>query len=129
MDSNYHSKDIDNIIDSLFNYIETNQSTLKILNDPKFYNYIGRERIIENYYEEYGIVEPVYRWLERGKNLDQLDIHDINFTSHFYVNVIDQMVTQIIVGKMPYDLETLKHNIKELTKRVLGVQKGGSIET
>lgn len=125
MNSNYYSEDIDNVIDSLINYITENQHTLKIVNNPRFYNYLDRKKIVDKYYQQYGVAEPIYKWLKRGKELGQLEIRDINFTALFFTNVVDQMITQILLDQLPYTLDELNNNLKDLSKRVLGIKIGG----
>jgi len=80
MTRGYKSEDIDHVVDSIVTYVLSHKEELQLVNDIKFYSYLGKERIQNVYYEENGIIGPIYAWLEKGKTIGQLDILDVNFT-------------------------------------------------
>lgn len=121
MSRGYQSQDLDYVVDSIITYVFTNKEKLQLVNDFKFYTYIGKSRIQKTYYDDHGIIGPIYAWLEKGKSLGHLDIIDITFTSIFMTHVIDEMISEIILEEVPYSLERLTENLKHVVKKLLEV--------
>lgn len=117
----YETEDINHVADKVVDYVISKKATLKMVSDIKFYGYIGKERILKTYYQEFGLVAPIKHWLERGKNLGKIEILDINFSSYFITNVIDEVVNEVIYQDLPYTINDLRQNLKYMLNKILEV--------
>lgn len=121
MTSGYSTQSIDQIIDPIIAFVLNNRDKLKMLHDVKFYDYLGEDNIRKRFFDQYGIIGPFYRWLERGMNAGEIQVRDIKFTAYFIKNVIHEMIDEILSDNMPYTITELSSNVKHLLKKYLEV--------
>lgn len=120
----YNPQVIDSFVDVIIEFVQSNKVKLKLVHDVKFYSYLGKDRIQAKYYDEFGLIDPFCRWLEKGKAEGKLNYLDTRFTAYFMMNVVDEMVDEILLYELPYSVNELSENLKHILKKVLEVQDG-----
>jgi len=117
----YSHETIPQLVDDLVDYTINHKDTLKLVNETKFHGYVGKERIIKKYYKPFGIIGPIYKWLEKENDNGHFQINDLGFMTFFLTNVIDEMITEVVIGEIPYPIEKLRFNLKDIIRKILEV--------
>lgn len=113
----YEESNISAIIDSLIDYIKKYEPILKMIHQVRFYNFLGKKNIEIKYINS--LVEPIYLWLDKGKQMGQLDIEDPWFAAYYFTTSIHNMIEAVINNEIPYTIEDFGENIKALLVKIL----------
>ncbi len=113
----YEQQDIDEIIDFIIGFVKAHITGLKLLHHVKFYSFLGKKNIEDKFKKEW--IYPIYLWLEKGKRLKKLDIEDSKFYATFLTTAIHDMLDQIIVGEISYEVDEFGTQVKLLLGKLL----------
>ncbi|MDA3845015.1 MAG: TetR/AcrR family transcriptional regulator [Vallitaleaceae bacterium] len=113
----YEQQDIDEIIDFIMGFVKSHITGLKLLHHVRFYSFLGKKNIEDKFIKEW--IEPIHLWLEKGKRLEKLDIVDTKFYAIFITTAIHNMLDQIIVGELTYDIDEFGIQVKLLLGKLL----------
>lgn len=113
----YSDEELNGMIDFLTKFTGRHMKLLKMMHNVRFYSFLGHDNL-QNHYESQWL-KPIEMWLEKGKLQGELDIDDSRFMAYFLMDAIHNMLDKVILGDMPYSLEELGVQLKNLLKKLL----------
>ena len=116
-ETGYAKEDIELAADYLVKLVKEHKDILNMIHHVRFYNFLGLENMERKLTSEY--VEPIYKWLLKGKQTLQLNIDDPRFLSLFLASAIHDVIDYIVSDQIdiPYDL--LAYELKSLLIKLL----------
>ncbi len=113
----YSDEELNGMIDFLTKFTKRHLKLLKMMHNVRFYSFLGHDNL-QNHFESQWL-KPIEMWLEKGKLQGELDIDDSRFMAYFLMDAIHNMLDKVILGDMPYSLEELGVQLKNLLKKLL----------
>lgn len=117
VDCGYTEKDIEGIIEFSMRYIKSHYKSLKIIHQARFFNFLGKKNMEKKYVNT--MLQPIYMWLSKGKELNHFHIDDPKFMAYFLLSAIHNMIDQYLEDDSPYSLDEMEKQFKLLLIKLL----------
>ncbi|MBN2794519.1 MAG: TetR/AcrR family transcriptional regulator [Clostridia bacterium] len=108
---------VDEVIDLIFEFIETHQSQMRMLHEVSFHGYVGLPRIEKKYGSIWQI--PLRKWVESGIEKGIFHVEYPEFTTDFIYASVHTMIDSYILQESAYDEATIRHALKIMIKKML----------
>lgn len=113
----YSEQDIRWICVFIVDYVSKNIDVLKMLHHIRFYSYLGKENMKDEYFAH--IAVPVRAWLEKGRIEGKLDISDSEFLAVFLITSIHELVDLFIEGRVKWTKDAFVNNMHHVLVKIL----------
>lgn len=109
--------EIDRLIDNFIISIKENRDVLEILHKARVISFINLNNRAYGYTSM--IMNPIIKWIKKGKEDNVFDVSDPEITGHFIFSAVHDLIDHIILNESTVPINVLGEEIKIIIRKIL----------